>query len=191
MSFYRRLVNPSSGFAHHIHTRRYEWFLKALSVSPTDTIADLGCGDGSHFWNLNQGVNPVTAVDISPQNPQSGRWQRYVQADVRDLSAFDNNEFDIVFCNSLIEHFSTWDDQVQAANEIRRIGRRLWIQTPNLYFPIEPHYGVPFAQWLTNWDERDGIRLLNRKRMQRLFPDCEIGIERLAGMPKSLIAIRA
>ncbi len=29
-----------------------------------------------------------------------------------------------------------------------RVGRGLWIQTPNRCFPIEPHYLTPFVHWL-------------------------------------------
>ena len=34
-------------------------------------------------------------------------------------------------------------------------------------------------------------RLLRRREMQRLFPDCEIRTERFFGWPKSYIAVRA
>ena len=48
----------------------------------------------------------------------------------------------------MIEHLGTRDNQLKAAAEAMRVGRSLWIQTPNRWFPIEPHYLTPFVHWL-------------------------------------------
>ena len=47
--------------------------------------------------------------------------------------------YDIVFSNSVIEHLGTWERQQRFAAEARRVGRRLWVQTPAREFFIEPH----------------------------------------------------
>jgi hypothetical protein len=80
------------------------------------------------------------------------------------------------------------------------------VQTPNRYFPIEPHYQLPFFQFLPrsarmalnrrfslgwqgkgHWEE---ITLLSAGDLKRLFPDAEIRRERVLGLTKSLIAVR-
>jgi hypothetical protein len=34
------------------------------------------------------------------------------------------------------------------ASEIQRVGKAYWVQTPNFWFPMEPHFHVPAWQWL-------------------------------------------
>ncbi len=130
---------------------------------------------------------------------------------------FPDRSFDIVFSNSVIEHIGNPEERSQFAEEIRRVGRRYWVQTPNRYFPVEPHLCTPLLhmlprgmqRWivrrLTVWDllERpspdrreyyvehylNDIRLLDAAEMQRLFPEARILRERFLGVTKSLIAV--
>jgi hypothetical protein len=116
-----------------------------------------------------------------------------------------------VFSNSVIEHLYTYENQVKMADEIQRVGRKYFIQTPNKYFPIEAHYAIPFAQYLpkslllflltktrlsrmTKWKKEDAkqyldeIRLLSEKEMKRLFPGSKILKEKSLGFVKSFTA---
>lgn len=128
---------------------------------------------------------------------------------------YSDGSFPIVFSNSVIEHVGDFAAQQAFAGEARRVGQRLWIQTPAYECPIEPHYLTPFvhwlpkglrrrtARWFTVWgllekptkadiDEMvDYTRLLTKREMKRLFPDCRIITERLLWvLPKSYIAVR-
>jgi hypothetical protein len=123
--------------------------------------------------------------------------------------------YDIGFSNSVIEHVGSWDRQQQFASEIRRVSRRIWVQTPAYGCPIEPHYLTPFIHYLPRslqkkmlrwctlmgWLSRpspakvasmvDNTRLLRKSEMQQLFPDCTIITERMFWIfPKSYIAVR-
>ncbi|HVS51834.1 MAG TPA: class I SAM-dependent methyltransferase [Opitutaceae bacterium] len=127
---------------------------------------------------------------------------------------FRDGEFDVVFSNSVIEHVGSWERQQAFAAEARRVGRRLWVQTPARGFFIEPHLLAPFIHWLPRawqrrlvrnftvrgWLERpdaaaveaflDEVRLLTFREMQALFPDCAIRRERFLGLTKSYLAVR-
>lgn len=128
---------------------------------------------------------------------------------------FPKGSFDLVFSNSLIEHLGTEGRQRAFAAEVRRLSRGGYsVQTPNKWFPIEPHYLSPFAQfvprmvrpvvirWITprgglTRPSRDRcigmseeIRLLDADEMKGLFPDADIVRERFPGLTKSLVAIR-
>jgi hypothetical protein len=88
------------------------------------------------------------------------------------------------------------------ANELMRVGRAGWVQTPAWEFPIEPHFRAPFIHWLgrpmearlmsLSFDRRirempldlrrrgtDRINLLSRREIGELFPGRAIFTERL------------
>lgn len=132
--------------------------------------------------------------------------------DGRTMPQFADQQFDIVFSNSTIEHVGDFADQQRMANEVRRIGRRYYIQTPNRYFPIEPHFLFPLFQflpitwrvWLVQhfnlgWYSRipdyrralaevTSIRLLSKAEFLQLFPEARIFEEKFFGLVKSFVA---
>jgi hypothetical protein len=121
---------------------------------------------------------------------------------------FASKSYDMAFSNSVIEHVGNWDAQKRFANEMQRVGRTIFCQTPNRWFPVDPHSLTPFLHWLpqklqSRWIFRIfGIRfwfsyypvelqpaeMLSKRKMQELFPDCEIITEYAFGLPKSFIA---
>ena len=131
--------------------------------------------------------------------------------DARDMSQFGDGQYDIVFSNSLIEHVGNYNEQKKVADEIIRIGKRYFVQTPNYYFPIEPHFLCPFFQYLPSrlkvfllchfnlgWYKKikdcqkateiaDSIRLLKEYELKQLFPDANIYREKVLGLTKSFI----
>jgi len=137
-----------------------------------------------------------------------------IAGDATALPQFQDKEFDLVFSNSVIEHVGSFGKQKQMADEICRIGKTYFVQTPNRYFPIEPHFLFPFFQFLPQsietWAIRHfnlghisripdqhkaidlvkSIRLLTKKEMSFLFPDGEIYTEKFLIFNKSFIAYR-
>jgi hypothetical protein len=126
---------------------------------------------------------------------------------------FPDQSFDLAFSNSTIEHVGTWEDQKAFAKELRRVGKRLYCQTPARSFFFEPHYFTPFVAWLPHllgyywfvryftyygvkWrpsreqvkDFQAHLRLLTYSEMRQLFPNCTIRRERFLGMTKAYIA---
>lgn len=197
--------------------KRFNLFVTALRPSSNETLLDIG---GYPFnWFTRGGL--VKRVDtlnltLTPADhiPDGAPEIHALQGDARDLKMADQS-YDIVFSNSVIEHVGTLEDQTAFAREARRVGRRLWIQTPARSCPIEPHYLGLFIHWfpaswhvpLARWTSIRGItrsasinelteiakhtRLMSRHEFTQLFPDCEILTERICGIiPKSYIALR-
>lgn len=127
---------------------------------------------------------------------------------------FEDCAFDIVHSNSVIEHVGSWRRMVSFADEIRRVGKAVFVQTPYFWFPLEPHVNILGFSLLPRPIQRnilmrrkngfieraesvgdamlslEACQLLDRAQMRFLFPDAEIRTERFAGLSKSLIAIR-
>ena len=72
---------------------------------------------------------------------------RAVQYDGR-VFPFENDSFDVVWANAVLEHVGNFDRQVFFVREMRRVGKVLFFSTPNRGFPIELHTCLPRVHWL-------------------------------------------
>ena len=197
----------------YFRRRRFKKFSKILQPGSGTKILDVGGYPGT--WNCVECPASITILnlEVSPDAQENSLYP-LLAGDGRNLHQFKNLAFDIVFSNSVIEHLGTFEDQQRFASEMRRVGQRLWIQTPARGFFIEPHYITAFVHYLPKrWQRRllrslslwgwltkpnaaqieallQEIRLLNGPEMRQLFPDCRIIKERFMGFTKSFIAVR-
>lgn len=155
----------------------------------------------------------ITVVNLLPQVSDSPQITSIV-GDATDLADCASMSFDIVHSNSVIEHVGSWARMEAFAHEVRRLAPAFFVQTPNFWFPFDPHARTLFFHWLPI---RARITLLMRRRcgfypqaasleeallhvheadslswsqMRKLFRDAEIKRERLFGLTKSLMAVR-
>lgn len=195
-------------------TRRMRRFVQTLGITDATHILDVG---GTSFnWSL-IGLKPRVTLLNMPRAREDPAGFDWIAADGRRLP-FRDLAFDVVFSNSVIEHVGSAESQREFAREIARVGRALWVQTPNRWFPVEPHLLTPFlhflprawqrtiARRLTVWelierpsrDRREyyiehylrDIRLLDAAHLRSLFPGAAIIRERWCCMTKSLIAVK-
>ncbi len=130
------------------------------------------------------------------------------------MPEFPDQSFDIVHSNSVIEHVGLWRDMKAMSAEVQRIGKSYYLQTPNFWFPIEPHYFFPVIHWLPmpwrvalamrwslgSWPKAKTVSeavtaqqaaiLLSAKMLRSLFPDAQFVRERFLGLTKSLIVLK-
>lgn len=203
-------------FLTHFRRRRVRALYRLLGIRASTKLLDLG--GNWFFWKLAVSerlpLPQITIVNLYPELAERDVRGRWVIADGRRLP-FRDQAFDLVFSNSVIEHLGDWPSQVAFAREISRIGRRHFVQTPNRWFPVEPHLLTPFIHWLpkrqrlallrnfTLWGlvtrpstaecQRflQQVRLLTVKEMTALFPDSAVLLESCLGCAKSIIALRA
>lgn len=119
----------------------------------------------------------VTGVDIVDRPDYPGP---FVRADATETLPFGDNEFDLAYSNSVIEHIAP-GRRPGFAREVRRVARGWYVQTPAFGFPIEPHALLPAAHWLPRsvrqryWRvgatglDPDDIHLLRRRELEALF----------------------
>ncbi len=179
-------------------------------------ILDMG-GNRDYWLDLEpvwKGRNfKFTLVNLQPERLDDPRFEAH-QGDCRAMPHYADNEFDIVHSNSVLEHVGKWADMRAFAGEIHRLAPRYFVQTPNYWFPMEPHFRSLFFHWLpepmrvakamrrplgafpkapTIDDAQRFIEdsnLLDARRFMHLFPDGKLERERVFGFTKSLIAVR-
>src|SRR5437762_2025209 len=125
--------------ASRLRAQRQLLFLDRIAPGPGDRILDVGGSDET--W---RGLGlPLDVSIVNLAHPQaSDSSAPWVQGDARFLP-FPDGSFDVVFSNSVIEHVGGRDEQRRFAEEIQRVGKRYWVQAPNRYFPVEPHFLFP------------------------------------------------
>ena len=78
------------------------------------------------------------------------QWKglKFVRGDARTMP-FADNSFDFVFSSAVIEHVGSREQQRQFLAECIRVARKhVFITTPNRWYPMEMHSGLPFLHWL-------------------------------------------
>lgn len=154
----------------------------------------------------------LVLLNIESQTVDRPRTSAVV-GDAADLSRFGDGEFHVVLSNSVIEHLPDPDLQATMAAEVRRVGRRYFVQTPNRSFPLEPHFLFPFFQFLPvslrtmllrrfalGWFVREpdrrkahdlvtSIRLVSHGELKLWFPRATIIRERVFLLTKSFIVL--
>ena len=137
-SFYRP-------FLEYFRTRRMAEVCKTFQLSDATTILDVG--GALYNWTLISVKPRLTILNLfsAPAGlPEGVSW---VIGDGTRLP-FPDRHFDICYSNSVIEHLCNLEAQKAMADEIRRVAKGYYVQTPNYRFPIEPHFISPFIHWL-------------------------------------------
>ena len=200
--------------AARLRRRRFRLFREL--IAPLERpVQVLDIGGTPAFWEtLGPEAHADLEVVILNRKQLPVRWPNFssIEGDATDLTQFRSAAFDVAFSNSVIEHVGDWDAQRRMAEELVRVGRHYYVQTPNRLFPIEPHFLVPGFQFLPvnlrvglvrrfnlGWYKRipDAHRarehvlshqLLSASQMRRLFPNATLYRERVFGLTKSLIS---
>jgi len=213
----RRLADSDepSSFANKLRAKRFGKF-EALATRLPRPLRILDVGGTNAFWE-NRGWHQRTDVEILTLNIVAEEQQhaniKPLTGDAMNLAQFGDRSVDVVFSNSVIEHLFTFENQRRMASEIQRVAKAFWVQTPNFWFPMEPHFHFIGWQWLPvavrasilqrracGWrgpcPDPSGarhlveeVRLLTRSELKALFPSATIIAEPFFGFVKSWTAV--
>ena len=176
--------------------RKLALFLEVMGPTPATTVLDVGVdevslGDaggqsGCTTHNLLEERYPwperLTALGLHDGTRFRERYPQiaYVQGDACALP-FADGAFDVVYSNAVIEHVGGRERQEAFVREALRVGRRVFVTTPNRWFPIEVHTRLPLVHWLPegpagraydlagkSWAREN--RLLGPSDLRSLFP---------------------
>ncbi len=173
--------------------RMFNRFMEVMRPSAEMTILDIGVTSDISFRESNffeqfypfkqQIVCVGTEEATSLESIYPGvRFQRVEPG--RPLP-FSDRQFDIAFSNAVVEHVGEAAGQRAFIAEACRVARRVFITTPNRWFPIEHHTGVPLLHYLPKtvyrrlihitpleyWSHPEHLNLLTQEEFAAVFPN--------------------
>jgi Methyltransferase domain len=174
--------------------RKLELFMETMRPGPETRVIDVGVGDtgfgtepgvaSSHnfFEALYPWPERITAVsDVPlPNFTREFPMVRCVTASGTELP-FEDDAFDLAFSNAVVEHVGGRDQQQRFVAELCRVAPRVFVSTPNRWFPVETHTLLPVLHWLPSpaadrafaalgKDDWERIDLLTKGGLLGLFP---------------------
>lgn len=225
------IVKIFKRFSKNARAKRAAIFKRLFQLNAETKILDLGSESGANIHAILQGTSVhaynVYIADIDESLLKKGQNEfGFVPLLLGESERIpvDDLFFDIVYCSSVIEHVTLPKNQVwscysgnefkeqarlrqrEFADEIQRIGRQYFVQTPYKYFPIESHTWLPFVFLLprsllipllrfTNrfWVKKTSPdwNLLTIADMSDLFKRARIVEEKAFGITKSVMAIKS
>lgn len=158
-----------------IFKKKYQKSMKIISVISEfkdlskSGILDIGCGTGIITENLGKICKKVIGVDV--ENKRLIKEGYKFKLIKNEKLPFKDNTFDVVISNQIIEHVSNQEEHIKEIYRVLRNKGICYLATPNKYWPIEPHYHLPFLgilpKGLANfylkifWNKNYNIKLLS------------------------------
>jgi SAM-dependent methyltransferase len=216
--FYLDVVGESflGRLARKARTDIYEIFLRETRPGETSTILDVGVSvvpDNPRESNILERLYPypanVTMLGIHEGDflEQQFPGTKYVRYDPASRFPFADGQFDICYCNAVIEHVGRVEDRRRFVRELLRVGRTVFLATPNRWYPLDFHKMMPLLHWLpqdwyraflaltgdTFYSRKENLDLLSRRTLERLLRETGVPFRiipfRFAGLVSNLLAV--
>jgi len=216
--YFKRALPLKSLYKIAFKVRRniFNIFMDNINPEPYEKIVDIGVFAGSTDPNQNylEHLYPhsgqITAVGIDDASflQQQYPGLKFVKVIAHTRLPFEDNQFDIGFSSATIEHAGSMEDQKFFMEEAIRVSKRLFLTSPNRYFPLEFHTLLPFLHWLPQrifrrilkdiklefYSKEENLNLLGKNELLSLVPTqykakARLLSYRLLGVTSNLILI--
>jgi hypothetical protein len=216
------VINGNKSIGDVMRERRFIILNNIISniIKKSGSCSILDIGGTEKYWNLDSEfvannadklIITVTNIDETSVKSENSSIFNYKVGDATEGDVYEGN-YNFIHSNSVIEHVGNWSKIRAMASNV--VARKIpyYIQTPNYWFPVEPHFRSIGFHWLpldtraklllkkqrgfrsaSNYEEAmesvNSINLLTVFQMRQLFPNAEIVRERVGPFTKSIIAI--
>jgi len=187
--------------------------MELVRPGPQTRVLDVGvtCDEAQRESNYFEQLYPyphnLTCVGTEDGSHLPLRYPGLVYERIRpgESLPFKDAAFDVVFSNAVLEHVGSRAAQAAFIQELCRVGKSFFITTPDRWFPVEHHTGLPLLHYLPvgmfrallrrtryhYWAAESNLNILTRPELERLFPrhaSVQVRSVRLAGLPSNLVA---
>ena len=178
------------GISARARAAMYELFLRELRPTANTTILDLGVSDEEGpETNMLEKLYPwrdeITCVGLGDGGRllESYPEVSYVRIARNERLPFDDQSFDVAWCNAVLEHVGGERERVAFVQEILRVCRSIFLTVPNRWFPIEHHTSIPLLHWsaplfraalkntrLNHWSNPANLEFLSKRILRLEWP---------------------
>lgn len=136
----------------YLKAKKIEDLLSLSKKNDAINVLEIGTGSGGiayYFANLSEMKCKVTAVDVVDSRLIFDGYDFQLVDSVK--LPFEDEKFDVVISNHVIEHVGELDNQIFHLNELKRVLKNTgigYLAVPNRWMLIEPHYKLIFLSWL-------------------------------------------
>ena len=218
---FKLLVNhhKKNSFVNQFRQKRFELLKNRIEkLIQKDHFKILDIGGDIQYWKNIGWQHPACKIhllNLYESKVPENETHQFSSSVGNGLSLeYKKGEVDLIFSNSVIEHVGSYENQQIFAGEVRRVSDKYIVQTPSIWFPLEPHSLIPLFQFLPHpirallimtfninyfpkaKTYKEAIKvshstlMFTHKRFKQLFPEAEIQVERFLGIPKSYTAIK-
>lgn len=194
----------------------YDVFVRELRPGETTSILDVGVSVVEHA--------PAESNILERRHPYPGKitmlgihegaflerqypGTKYIRSDPGKPFPFADGQFDICYCNAVIEHVGDEDERRRFLRELLRVGRRVFLTTPNRWYPVDFHKMLPLIHWLPQdwyrailratgdrfYSQKANLDLLSRRSLERLLRETGVPFKivpyRFLGLVSNLLAV--
>jgi len=175
-------------------TKKYDFFMNRFKPGVSTKILDVGAGETEYQKEANilekkyPYQESITVLGI--ENFKEF-FKRYPKVKVVKYPGrkfpFADSEFDICWCNAVIEHVGDKTCQKEFLSEIRRVAKSAFVTTPNRLFPFETHTRIFLLHFLPkrffdfilvkmgkSWATGNHLNLLSLRDIKKMLEECNI-----------------
>lgn len=151
-------------------------------------VLDYGCGVGAYTQAFLERGAESWGADIDEESLEVAREESQAEFILEDDGLpFEDNFFDLVFSNEVLEHVGDEEEVVREMMRVLKPEGILIVFVPNKWFPFETHgmyigqkyiFGnIPFLSWAPRFIRKvfaSHVRIYTPKRIRKLFKEQEI-----------------
>jgi len=163
-SLYSKKLSIAAKISSRAREKMFDRFMSFAQPTPEDLVLDVGVTPYNEFPNnYFEKLYPWTAnitmcsVEDASNLEREFPGSKFVRNEPGKPLPFRDAQFDIVFCNAVLEHVAETNaqngnkchgGQAFFLDELIRIGKKVFLTTPNRWYPIEFHTVLPLVHWL-------------------------------------------
>ena len=175
-----------------IRGQQFEAFNELIKPTTKDSVLDVGVTpdeelvDSNFFESVYKPSTQLTVASVENCQKLVKQYhlKKFVKLDLHKQYPFQKREFDIVVSWATLEHVAVHgkQDQRKFLKELARVGKRVFVTTPNKFFFYELHTSLFFLHWLPDswfraflrvtgqhfWAKESNLRLLSLSEAKEL-----------------------